>query len=274
MAYLRIAIVFALVGATTTSHALAQSQKSEGKIADVGRMAYKLNWSIDGPLLAIATPIAASWLLHSELGPASCAPLCSKQSLWQIDQWAAGLWNHDIATMSHIGVATVSIGAAAMLLWEEDDWLSALNDAVVVIESGLTALAISSITNFVYRRPRPLLFSQDAPVEDRMSGWASLSFASGHTALSFAVVWSTLLTVERLGSTKVSWPWLALGFLLASGVGAARILSGEHFPTDVLAGAAIGTFVGITVPMLHSSAGRLSASADRNGAMVAWVQRW
>jgi membrane-associated phospholipid phosphatase len=44
-----------------------------------------------------------------------------------------------------------------------------------------------------------------------------------------------------------------------AGVGIQLVLSGGHFPTDVIVGAAAGTLVGTMVPWLHlRSEGRLS----------------
>jgi membrane-associated phospholipid phosphatase len=42
-------------------------------------------------------------------------------------------------------------------------------------------------------------------------------------------------------------------------VGATRILAGEHFPTDVVAGAAVGAAIGLIVPALHAAPSRMSA---------------
>jgi membrane-associated phospholipid phosphatase len=46
-------------------------------------------------------------------------------------------------------------------------------------------------------------------------------------------------------------PVAGLGYALAVGIAANRILSGSHFLTDVLAGAAIGSLYGYLIPALH-----------------------
>ena len=45
---------------------------------------------------------------------------------------------------------------------------------------------------------------------------------------------------------------VSLAFLIAALTGGLRMASGNHFFTDVLVGAVIGTAVGFTVPYLHS----------------------
>ena len=41
------------------------------------------------------------------------------------------------------------------------------------------------------------------------------------------------------------------GISLAAATGALRVRSGNHFPTDVIASAAVGSFIGWLVPSLH-----------------------
>ncbi len=62
------------------------------------------------------------------------------------------------------------------------------------------------------------------------------SFPSGHTAASFAAAVVLLRTGHPL-----RWPTLALAVLIAL----SRLYLYVHFPTDVLAGALLGTFCGL-----------------------------
>lgn len=70
------------------------------------------------------------------------------------------------------------------------------------------------------------------------------SFPSGHTSGAFA---SSTLSNRNLSS--ISMPKVArtsiqaTNLLLAAGVGWARVESGSHYPSDVLAGAALGHFI-------------------------------
>jgi undecaprenyl-diphosphatase len=64
------------------------------------------------------------------------------------------------------------------------------------------------------------------------------SLPSGHTSGAFLFV--TLLA-EGIS------PFWVLGYIWAAGVGTSRVGLGVHYPTDVCAGAALGTGVGIFV---------------------------
>jgi membrane-associated phospholipid phosphatase len=66
------------------------------------------------------------------------------------------------------------------------------------------------------------------------------SFSSGHTTEAFALA---SVISEHYESLWVQVP----AYGLASAVGYARLNNNRHWPSDVLAGAAIGTFVGKTV---------------------------
>lgn len=65
------------------------------------------------------------------------------------------------------------------------------------------------------------------------SGYESMP--SGHTALAFA---AAVVVGERYPKRRT------ICYLLASAVGVARILSSDHFPSDVLVGAGVGMFAG------------------------------
>jgi membrane-associated phospholipid phosphatase len=70
------------------------------------------------------------------------------------------------------------------------------------------------------------------------------------------------------------WPWLITA-LVGTSVAIERVLAGQHFPTDVLLGAAAGAAVGWLVPWLHARArGAVSiAPVQHGGAAVMWSGR-
>lgn len=59
------------------------------------------------------------------------------------------------------------------------------------------------------------------------------SFPSGHTSIAFATATSLALEYKK-------WYVVVPAYVWAAGVGYSRLYLGEHYPTDVLAGAAVG----------------------------------
>ena len=74
------------------------------------------------------------------------------------------------------------------------------------------------------------------------------SLPSGHASAAFS---SSSLANRNLKSIRMSEnlriPLQAGNILLATGVGWARVEAGKHFPSDVLAGAALGHFLSVFV---------------------------
>ncbi|MCB0805341.1 MAG: phosphatase PAP2 family protein [Bacteroidales bacterium] len=71
------------------------------------------------------------------------------------------------------------------------------------------------------------------------------SFPSGHTSVSFAMA-----TVLALGYKDKPWVGIT-GYSVAALVGISRINDGKHWASDVVAGAALGSFIGITLSRIN-----------------------
>jgi membrane-associated phospholipid phosphatase len=111
----------------------------------------------------------------------------------------------------------------------------------------------------VIGRERPYLSADTNPHRFRpFHGWASgvnASFPSGHTTAAFATAAAFVAEVDE------KWPGRAryvapVVFTLATGVGLSRMYDDKHWASDVVMGAAIGTFAGLKVVRFnHTRAG-------------------
>lgn len=86
-------------------------------------------------------------------------------------------------------------------------------------------------------RMRPSNFDFAIPLENVYS--TETSFPSGHTTLAFGIAVAVWVLVSESDWQWVRWMFLAWAFL----VGVSRIYVGVHYPTDVLAGAVLGTLI-------------------------------
>lgn len=92
------------------------------------------------------------------------------------------------------------------------------------------------------------------------------SFPSGSTAMAF--LGATFLTTtlsQEYPEAVWKWPFIFGSYSLAAWAGAIRLRSGHHYLTDVLAGAAIGSFYGWAVPFLHKNRKNKNPRIDITG---------
>ena len=97
----------------------------------------------------------------------------------------------------------------------------------------LTLLVVNLCIKPLAARTRPYELIQG--LEILVSRPRDFSFPSGHSANSLTCAW----TIFRLAPRKHGVPALVLAILIAL----SRLYVGVHFPTDVLAGAAIGVLL-------------------------------
>jgi undecaprenyl-diphosphatase len=103
--------------------------------------------------------------------------------------------------------------------------------AACVWSADLIALGIKAATG----RPRP--FESIAGVDALVGVTVGNSMPSGHAATSFAGAVILTHLLPRAGP---------LAFLLAVAIAFSRVYVGVHYPSDVVAGAALGAFVALT----------------------------
>src|SRR5689334_11667596 len=107
------------------------------------RPAFQLYAEIDVPVIGIGIVFALARRFRAQ--KAFCAPdLCNPDDVNAVDRVTAGYWSPGWQTASDYGLYGVAVGAAALLLVDEGP-ASALNDAVVVAETGLAATALASV---------------------------------------------------------------------------------------------------------------------------------
>ena len=119
----------------------------------------------------------------------------------------------------------------------------AVDTAMDCIESSVIASGIITPSiKFIVGRERP--GNGDAFKFDPFTSFSS-SFPSGHTTQAFAVA-------SVIAANYDDHPWIgATALTIAGVVGYSRINANQHYASDVLAGAAIGTAVGWSIVRRH-----------------------
>jgi len=106
----------------------------------------------------------------------------------------------------------------------------------------LARLGFAELIRFFWNRPRPFIGNH---INLLLSHSASSSFPSGHAAFFFALSTVVLLYNKKVYPLPKFWWGAGLLFFLASFlISISRVFVGIHWPSDILAGAAIGIFSG------------------------------
>lgn len=156
-------------------------------------------------------------------------------------------------------------------------------DAFIYAETISTTWALTNIAKISFRRPRPSAYQEAERLEaegrevEISSTNSALSFFSGHSAITASVsATATYLAFSRDRHSARPWITLGVGALTTTLVAIGRVKDGDHFPTDVIAGAMAGAGIGVLVPHLHRVAPAKQrhvwigmAPAPRGGSIVA-----
>jgi len=212
---------------------------------------FRIHAWTDGAVVAAGlTAALVPMLWPSSFPHATCAP-CDPAALWSIDRGTVGPALSGPAALSNgtLGLEAL-LGAAFLASSRKGEGVAAFaEDATVIAQALTTTAAVTSWTKVLFHRPRPFLYVPTAtgPVapEDGQS------MPSEHSSVAFAAAAAYASVLHRrgiAGSHK-----LQIGALLATAAATAtlRVVARRHFPTDVVAGAALGFAIGWTVPALH-----------------------
>lgn len=250
---LAVALTSALLvveAAETPKPSDAPSESSAGATAPVDSV-YELHPWTDGLVLGTTT---LSWAVLSIAGPSWVTPHCpcSASDVPPFDRVALH-WNSQaadvistvtevLALLAPLGVDLIDVGFGRALF----------EDMVVYAEVLSISGTATEAAKFAVQRPRPYVYGTTSTAVLTSSA-SYTSFFSGHATATFGAL-TTLAMTESLRHGPTVWPWLVVG-LVGTSVAVERVLAGQHFPTDVIVGAAVGMGTGVLVPWLHRRVG-------------------
>ncbi len=231
--------------------------------------AFRLSWDVDGTALLLSGSVAASFFVMSERDAPACAPRCDRSRVNRFDRWAAGRFSRGWGTAGDVATASVLAFAPIALVLSEGAG-DGLHDSLVVGEAALAASAVQVSLSYATERPRPRLYGDEAPLDERDDANAGRSFFSGHVANCVAATVAASRALQRTGRTGLAAGVLAAGLAGSTFVGVARVGAGSHFPSDVVLGAAAGAGLGLLLPALHGSGLSVTPLVDagRTGASL------
>lgn len=233
-----IPITLVLLTASTTA-GFSQSQPTEFR--------YTANWIDVAAVTTTGVTGLLPGLLRLPSGTPSCAP-CNPADLPGVDRWAVGADSRIARRGSDVLLIGVG-GLATFVAVHGRTSQQARGNLAVLANSISWTSASTSWLKVAFRRKRPVLYTSDAPAAAG-SVDNQRSFPSGHASVAFAVATSYLVMANREHLPHRTRNAILL-YGSATGVSALRVAGGRHFPTDVLAGAVLGTGIGWLVATVH-----------------------
>lgn len=210
---------------------------------------YHVTWQ-DGVSVGAAGVLAViPQLARLPHGPPSCPVLpCDPSGLLGIDH--AGLHTFSAPARTASTILLVGVGGLAGLASLEGANAARVRAHVAVFANavGWTA-ATTEWLKVIAHRNRPVLYTANALAASSDPD-NRRSFPSEHASLAFAAATTYLMVAEREHLPHRTRNAVLL-YAGALGVAALRVAAGQHFPTDVVGGALLGSGVGWVVARTH-----------------------
>ena len=222
---------------------------------------YTLKTSREGILLGSGLALyGTAYVLDKNLNPLTIDAVdrLDRGSVLAFDRSATGRYSatadqlSDLTLGAGIGLTGVVIVAArsqprAPLFGRE-----LYTVGVMYVETMLLTNGLKSTVKNAVQRTRPFAYNPAAPLAEKLERDAQRSFYSGHAANAFATALfaSEVFRHYHPASRAKGWVWAgSLG--LATGTAVLRYQAGQHFPSDLIVGAAVGSLAGWGIPRLH-----------------------
>ena len=130
----------------------------------------------------------------------------------------------------------------------QDYWKLGVEYAeTIALAWGAKELAKHCVTRY-----RPYMYFDGAPQSAIDDGDYKDSFFSGHATLSFAAAgFTTYQALTYLPDSPYKWMTIGVSYALCTTTAVLRLASGNHFMTDVLCGALVGSALGFLIPWVN-----------------------
>ena len=193
--------------------------------------------------------LAAAILLTVIVFASSAFPL-DPQEVNSFDRPFMAPYSKTLDNLSLVPAIAVALSPAVLLTQPSSEYLTI---GLMYIESFAITYGSKELIKYLVHRERPYMYDANTPMSLVQDEEHNESFLSGHTALAFnGASFASYVFCKYNPDSKWKIPVIAASYSLAAATAAMRVASGCHFVTDVLAGAALGTVIGIAVPALHT----------------------
>lgn len=198
-------------------------------------------------VIAVSVFAAGEVIVYTSKPPGFFPPVVE---INPVDRLAIFEYSKSLGTVSDVTQFLSSL--APVLTFVSRPRSSVISITAIYLESVFFSFGVKDILKGLIKRYRPYMYQESVPAKLAADRDRYLSFPSGHTTMAFTgasfasyVFW--ILNPDSKWKVPVS----ILSFGLASTTAVFRVLSGNHFISDVLAGACLGSLSGFLVPFFH-----------------------
>ena len=179
-----------------------------------------------------------------------------RDDVWFAERFVVDHYSQDYSAWSDntrsLAALLPALAAVSAMIDSDTPLETVAVHAAITAETLLFAGGLTNLAKGIVQRKRPYYFNPDEPIGLRYNPAAAQSFWSGHTVVAFACAVNAAVMFQEYhpDSRWVKPIWIG-GLSIATATGALRVAAGQHFPTDIIAAAAVGSFAGWVVPRLH-----------------------
>jgi undecaprenyl-diphosphatase len=197
-----------------------------------------------------------------------------KKDVNSFDRFFMNSYSHSLDRAGDVMLVFAMASPCFLAAAEKEEWFTV---GVMYVETLLIANGLKEITKLCVRRDRPFMYYEPStyPEDDIKDGDFANSFPSGHSTMAFAGATFASYTFSKyFPDSPYRYAVTGGSYALAFTTAALRIKSGNHFMTDVLTGAAIGSAVGFLVPWCHTFNAKNDLNVALTGDGVLFRVKW
>ena len=237
--------------------ALGQTADSSGQQSNTVQRPYTIKKWVDIPLTAALT----GWTIYSfaqiskkdGTSPEKLATL-SKDDVNGFDRWDIRPYNRGVDKASYIPLYA-AIPYPVVFMFLDKKMRKDYGELLFLYTQALSITgALYGSAAHYFPRLRPLVYDAGSPMDKRVASNSRNAFFAGHVAL---VATSTFFMAQVFADyhpeSNLKWVMYGAAGVVTAATAYMRLKAGEHFPSDILVGTAVGTLSGLLVPKLHKS---------------------
>lgn len=223
---------------------------------------FALSPALDAPLAVAGVASCVTGILLQKLCPLPDADASfgsyKLSDVNALDAFFARPYSSVLNTLGDV-TCVLDVALPAMILGIE--WWACSNfparefavAGLMYAESFALSWGIKNILKFAVHRVRPYMYFGTCEPGAMESKDFEFSWPSGHSTNVFmSAAFTSYMFCKYYPDSSWRIPVVAISYSLAFGTAALRMASGNHFLTDVLSGAVLGSACGFLVPFAHS----------------------